>query len=634
MDEIMNPLLASDITLIEKLENIASITNEIVLSVEEISRGRVLLSAAQAMLLEPESKDVMTLGPRSTRSLTEHISKLSIALAPHKCLPTEILENIFCALHSSGSLELPPVLDHHPWVLGRVCSSWRRLSRSIPDFWKTEICLVLGSTNHSSLKQLRRAEILPSVAKIHLSVHEYYSMPLTWRALFPCLSYVHQLDYIPADRRLNHHVMADFPRTALSSLTCLRLNDWHFCSGKEAFNEETVPKSYAGLFGPTSQLEDLTLRSDTPALLFSDIPWSQLRSLCLEVKGSSSLSAWTEIGHQNPFRRMSSLRNLTLDIGDAHDYLSIILSFDFPWQQLTSFKVRQKIPCYDKLLKTLQKCISLIDFELTHHDYLPRLVNRTEFDSGVVLSSLETLKLPRVPFFIIRALVSAGNLLSVTINSVSLPDFYTVIKKCPRLTDLDSSIEGSKQSTDAGSVTSPQLTTLSIGISNESPFPTKLITPLLISLSIYCRSNLFETAAEFLIDSNIQLRKFVCIACSSHGGHCFPPSAQFLREVLLRLDYCSQVIIPWPQLPQDVLDEFASRSLLPCVDKLAIAVSSPDAFLTVIQRRLEREAESGLITLRDIRGYISDRIECLKSNLKELEVKYDVKCVAIWRVAW
>ncbi|KAH0589820.1 hypothetical protein H2248_000015 [Termitomyces sp. 'cryptogamus'] len=128
----------ADNVFIKRLEDESGIDNLLLLSDEEISRGRILLFRARAMRRNPDTKATWALESQSTLSRTTHIAILSIALAPHKRLPPEILQHISRSRFDGEGYDTAQytyVLDTSevPWTLGQVCRRWRQLSRTMPE---------------------------------------------------------------------------------------------------------------------------------------------------------------------------------------------------------------------------------------------------------------------------------------------------------------------------------------------------------------------------------------------------------------------------------------------------------------------------------------------------------------------
>ncbi|KNZ73197.1 hypothetical protein J132_00586 [Termitomyces sp. J132] len=649
--------LGSNIALIEKLEYIAGVTNEDVLSDQEIQRGQILLSRAREMLVRFGSWPTKTPAAsfRSKLPLPEHISRLSVALAPHKRLPSELLEYTFRShFVSEYSLKLPPVISEGPWVLGQVCRRWRHLSRSIPDLWDATISFndierhpdgfnnLPKADMLSRLVQLRCAiELFPEVGYICvLAVHDF-SAPVPPSALIPYLSRIDQFSWnVKAEPIIKS--IEKFPSEAFSRLKTLKIalpqpDDMHNNS------------SYVDLFGKCPQLRNFTLASNTPSFLFNHIPWSQLYSFTLNT-GRNNMdghtgSDWIQLGRRNPFSQMSSLKKLSFKMKD--EFFPLILSFAFPWDQVVSLKMIWYDSPHPHTIIThwqaLRKCISLTKFTLEFRDNPPE---GFIFDQDTItLPSLKSLGLEQcVPSSMIKSF-SLSTLSSLHFDtSISLKDFYFILKRSPLITYLSCALLG-KQPTSGGTIKLLHLSSLIISLDDATSFPALLLAPSLTNLLVFSVD--YETAPEiamlsnFIWNSKMRLERFHysldntdITAYDLHGDArlaIFP-----LRDLLAGLGWCPEVHISFVTFPQDILDDIAEGRLLPAVERLTISASTRQVLLDTIQHRLELELEqkvkSGWVGrgLCEITGYVpSDEYgdEELDVGFEELEDRFGVSCV-------
>ncbi|KAG6860391.1 hypothetical protein C0995_011741 [Termitomyces sp. Mi166 len=317
----------SENALINKLENIAGVTNENALSDTEILQGHVLLAKARDDLYDHSS-------------LADHISRLSIALAPHKSLPPEILERILrFNPHRTAIVHVPVNLTQYPWVLGRVCSSWRRISRSIPDLWYTLINFgtKVDKTDLdydvASLRDLSYAtDILPEVAYLALYINDGTRVPI--RGLS---SYLHRLDKLDWNVRpsSDQATLEAFPPESLSRVKNLRIS---MVLPETEEISDTI--SYPVLFGESSCLQHLSFVSKDPSFLLStDIPWSQLLSLCIDSFFSETMHpSWLLLGRRDPFQQLTCLKELTLDLNTI--IFRVVLHNGFLWHRLEGLFLR------------------------------------------------------------------------------------------------------------------------------------------------------------------------------------------------------------------------------------------------------------------------------------------------------
>ncbi|KAG6887533.1 hypothetical protein C0995_014571 [Termitomyces sp. Mi166 len=255
-----------DNVFIKRLEE-AGITNELLLSDQELSRGRVLLSKVL-----PDSEACWIRESQSTLSLTEYISRLTVAVASHKRLPPEFLEQIFLSLFEGGKNDetrIPPDIHFSyspsdggrseiyevPWTLGQVCRIWRQLSRSMPELWgKTNI--ELGQADYwdpqpkdidIQMKIMTCAEeILPEVSRICLQVSVGERDIIPTRGLTPYLGYLSELHWwTRANTR--RESMEIFLPGFLSKIQCLAV-----CLEEPTPDASCRAPSYADLFDKSS----------------------------------------------------------------------------------------------------------------------------------------------------------------------------------------------------------------------------------------------------------------------------------------------------------------------------------------------------------------------------------------------
>ncbi|KAG6872963.1 hypothetical protein C0995_004717 [Termitomyces sp. Mi166 len=618
----MTEFTQSENALIDKLENIAGITNENVLSDTEISQGHVLLAKARENLYDHSSSP-------SQLSLADHISRLSIALAPHKSLPPEILERIFCfILHNLSSVYVPVNLTQYQWVLGRVCSSWRRISRSIPNLWYTFITLGRKvdkkdpNYDVALLRDLRYAtEILPEVAYLALSVYEGTRVPIGGLA-----PYLHRLDklYWSVSSSPEQAALEAFPLESLSRLKNLEIR-------MDSVDTQVISHtmSYPALFGESARLQYLDFASNNPNFLISsNIPWSQLLYLHISHLYPDEHPSWLLLGRRDPFRQLTCLKELVLDLNTA--ILRVVLHYGFPWHRLEklslhcpwSYEAEDIIP----VIETLRKCSSLTYLYLDSPAKSSNLINYPQ--KLIALPSLEELRLEMyAPLCVIDSIVSCS-FRFLELGETTLEDFYAIIRRCPRLTELYCGLtDDAEVSFRADPIVLPHLTKFSSSPWDASlSFPTLLIAPRLTSLKL-CpeRGSLpIDLIVAFLLQSNMQLYEFVCKFKDDTVRY---PSADSLRKLLTLLNSCSHVYIRPVNFPEAILDEIGSGSLFPRARSLTFDAFSPKLIVATIRRRLEQEREScrvrlSAITVRTLQKL--SNVSHIEADVKDLEEEFGV----------
>ncbi|KAG6889208.1 hypothetical protein C0995_002668 [Termitomyces sp. Mi166 len=552
--------------------------------------------------------------------LSEHISRLSVALAPHKRMPNEILEHIFCSQSEyDGIVELPPVLSSYPWVLGRVCSRWRRLSRSLRQLWNTTICSGSVRSGYHDPQKARKQldcalDVLPECARLYLCIGVMRDRDvLPTSALTVYLSrLVTKLKYSDDIEHPEQESLDILPPGTLSKLEILSV------SLAQPKTDIEISTSYAGLFGSSSRLQHLKLRSDTPNFLLADIPWHQLRSFRLEVvwcdMNAHTRASWTQIAHSaDLFRRMTSLEILVLDMVD--DYCSILLTCEFPWHQLRSliiyWKASNKEQNFPLILKPLAKCTALTYLKLSNFG--------NPFDpvkhDPIALPSLQYLDAEyvdlsgsAVPPSILMSIVSSGALRVLLMGRVTLGEFYTLVAQCPRLEKIKSNItQGENEETVTNAIVLPHLLWLGLALTPKSLFPTRIVTPQLIFLHIEVefakfadRSDLLESVIVYITRSDMQLRELYLV-----GRTIFDDSlTQVMRDFISTLNSCTAVVLVGVIFPQEIRDEIATGVHLPHVKHFAISVSDASEFFEMVINRLKREEASGVVCLELVEGFV------------------------------
>ncbi|KAG6818593.1 hypothetical protein H0H93_003690 [Arthromyces matolae] len=311
---------ALDDVLLYKLESIAGLTNDDILTDLEISRGRLILAQAQEQL----------------HRLSKHIATLEVALAPHKRLPNDIIIRIFeFFLRDEGEKRIPPAL-----ILGRVCKLWRAISHSRPEFWGT----ISVNLEESDVELRRVVDILPNAARLHVRVLPQFDSS----ALIPFLPRIDSLEWMTRHTRLDDHFWLTFPPLPVAPL-----------SKQTSLNVTLLPmKRHLSLdlpripiFGSHPQLKECRFEFGIPFfLLLDDFPWNQIQEMTLrailddrEVENTEAVRRfWTQVALLNPFHERSQLTALSLDL--KAQILPIFLSTNIPWNQITSFRV----VCYDE----------------------------------------------------------------------------------------------------------------------------------------------------------------------------------------------------------------------------------------------------------------------------------------------
>ena len=105
------------------------------------------------------------------------LERYQMALAPYRDLPIEVLSEIFLRSLAEWGVPIPRSNMDAPWNIIRICSLWRQLGLSTPEFWTR---LNLGLMGQGSPGQANH--MMNSVAKAVIDASQNY--PLAVRTDF------------------------------------------------------------------------------------------------------------------------------------------------------------------------------------------------------------------------------------------------------------------------------------------------------------------------------------------------------------------------------------------------------------------------------------------------------------------
>ncbi|KAG6917180.1 hypothetical protein DXG01_003523, partial [Tephrocybe rancida] len=319
---------------------------------------------------------------------------------------------------------------------------------------------------------------------------------------------------------------------------------------------------------------------------------------------------------------MSRLSDITIDVTD--DMLSILLTFQIPWHQLNSFTIRGlkqfQIP---DIICALRACTSLILLDLRMVDEPPPEVSQeTIKDTVTLFTPTDVVLAGYVPHALIASPVVWAALQSLDTENapLELQVFSCIIRQCKKLTSLRCFVVNEGRISGASSIPLPHLTFLRLGVENASAFP-MLEAPSLSTLEVFASegSELLPCITSFITRSRMRVRAF---SCSLDHAVLLETPSESLRALLFALEGSASVEI-WRFIwPQDVLDELASGSLLPCAEVLGVSASSFDVFLAMVKRRLQQTTG-----LYQIGGSMPETIEDfsdMKSRLHQVEEAHNI----------
>ncbi|KAG6828384.1 hypothetical protein H0H92_008184, partial [Tricholoma furcatifolium] len=616
-------------TLLNELENVAETTNELLLNDEDTLHCRALLSQAQEKISQLDPGDSSS---SEFLQLSHRVSILSVALAPHKRFPPEILAVIFRMsrdLESDQFTSIPPNLDEIPWTLGRVCRKWRHLSRTMPEVWGT-IRFIFNSFASpdlfSGLDRLRCVtEIVPDVCRVTVeaSENDFDRFEVPAATLVPFLQCTDELDW---DSTHSHRreSMEILPAGTLSRIQTLRV----------ALNPNIT--SYPNLFSVRPRLTHLTLNSNSPTFLLSNIPWSQLQSFCLEIDNDDHLSTWIELGRLIP--PMSSLHRLGLSL--TAKLFPKILMFNFPWQQLSSLTVTAfgHPQSATQVMQIVEKCLSLVHLEF--HNICESISPDDEINSFADCTAT-FLKVDHIPPSMIMPLTASGQLISLKIESpINLTSFNRIVRRAPSIKNIDCILERNNFTLLGADIFLRRLTSLKLEVPDAASFP-RIVTPGLLSLQIVTEpgSGLFITGAmvDFFKGSNFKLETFDYRLKALVSGSANVPDdgTPFLEHDLFStFDSCSVLCIRHVEFPPHFLHQIATGQRFPQVRDLTLNLSSSSApqFVDMVKHRLETDKALNRASIRSIVGYIRygslsySEFKRMESELRDAGQTYNAVC--------
>ncbi|KAG6909221.1 hypothetical protein DXG01_001528 [Tephrocybe rancida] len=571
----MISLSASDLTLLDKLENVAGITNQDILSDDEILRGRTLLKTYESLHR-----------PEADASL--RILRLHIALAPHKRLPEELMKQIFLvtsdSLNHGSTILTPSAVEKSPWVLGRVCSAWRHLSRSMAELWGTA-SITIDESTPVNLNLNLAIQTLPAVCKVSVEVNNAYQSVKD--VLVPHLSRINKLTWKAID--YPEDVLWDLlPSYALSQMKLLEI---HVPREKRSF--DPIPTG-AGpgciqLFGSSARLESLRLVSDTPNLLF-DLPWRQLTSFTLITASPEvpawALSKWIHLRDTHPFSHDSRLQSLYL--ASSRKLLPVILSFDLPWQQLTTCTIHcQSESDLCAIFAVLPHCVGLLHLGLVMIRF-----RHTMTHANIILPSPESLKISgHVPTCLIEPCCLWGNVrkLYMDLPLLTYTEFCDILAQCRSLKQVTCALPERGSMPTTRDVVLGAVEDLNFFNTYETSIFPRLAVPAVTVLLINGEAELdLCVVSECIRRSKCKLK---CFAYAFIGDYQVPHGG--IRELLSELADSTLVDVSRVVAAEDVLSDIASGKLLPRVHTLRISTPTFEAFASMIEARLKMEMERG-----------------------------------------
>lgn len=214
----------------------------------------------------------------------------SLHIPPVLRLPPELLLEIFFIL-SNEQVSIPPVLTQIPWVLGRVCSLWRSISRNDARLWG---CPQVEWGSELPFCKIERAfSILPPAVRLSVKVMERgaSNSHTDFKLLIPYLHRCRILDFFAGINSFRDFWSASIPQNSFTDLYELSLRIYDV-TREQRIASATKWESMAGLLHTANQLRSVSLSSElswSPILFWMGIRWNQLTHLY--VQGMSDIPA-------------------------------------------------------------------------------------------------------------------------------------------------------------------------------------------------------------------------------------------------------------------------------------------------------------------------------------------------------
>ncbi|KAG6835135.1 hypothetical protein H0H93_004535 [Arthromyces matolae] len=574
---------------------------------------------------------------------------------PFDSIPPEILCRIFELISCDFPCTIPPDVREPPWLLGQVCSNWRKVSRSIQSLWKAEI-IVLGEALYTS----------PSASGSNLPHYQFKKRPFdafeVARGVLPpgsriAIKVAHEpfRNSIPKSGSISSHDALKFLPHVKELSWELPFNPAIFPPGSLAEIEQLsinphpaliTPNDLAALsadhFGPSPRLQNLNILTLTPHFLSSGIPLSRLR--CLKLATMHPCTRWWPTDHSvwrdffmSRANDFSNLHEISV-VADSK-LVEIILQANLPWHQFTLFNLAldgpltSLSPLLDRLrLSTHLTNLGLSNLSTKHEPPYYR------DDNPVTFPFLQTLEAGSdIPFSLVKHWTFSSNLLCLDVE-ISLSDLYSVLRKSPHLMKVTCSVSPSTDlvsSVYSPDIVLPYLTHLTLTLHqvqewSPASFPTLLVAPDLTSLEITVEGSFpLNFTTDLINRSRAQLSS---IEFDFYKATSLDPN-ESIFSLLDSLKNVETVEIGNFDLSHEVLDSFAKGALLPHVRFLTLRVMTLKLFVSTINKRLSYEQTCGSIRLRKIDAFVYDHdrdldLDALTAMTASQEIKerYGVEC--------
>ncbi|KAG6872171.1 hypothetical protein C0995_012408 [Termitomyces sp. Mi166 len=520
-------------------------------------------------------------GPKRINKEYDDFSKADTPPVPIEHVPPEVLGCIFRILcqmarkeetdrnvmEPSSQWNFEPDMTKAPWVLGKVCSTWRHLSRTMPNLWSpTRVWLSDAGSRESehSARTLRLAvATLPDCAQ--LIVHYYVldaavkRYPDKGSIAEALASNLHRIDEVSIHSPITYwnSFLSTLPSLSLSRITSL--SSLLFPTGNIAQDLEAYPPlltSIQHLFGENARLQTLQMDGSVYEFFKTGIPWHRLTTLKLYQSYPVSNDTISAYRNLHFFGSSSRLTDLTLWLDS--NMFQLVLSLDIPWTQLLRLNITMHTQdCLLLALEKLAQCVSLLEISLC----LPS--NAGVKQSVLDLPSIQSFSLQgHLPRFLLRShgiWESISDLyLGLLSNTESVQELHSVISRCQQLQRLR--IGGVMHPTDSiwlpsSRVVLPRLKTLELRRAYSAWIFDSFATPSLVSLRIDANGQ-----PSYTLKCKLDLFFLNYSSVGSKDGE--------LRSLLEALSTASYVELSSVKFHEDILDDITRGTLLPRIQIL------------------------------------------------------------------
>lgn len=275
-----------DHALLRKLEFEAGTINDDILSDQERKRAPTLISDVEAELSFLDQEIACLLVKREV--VRARLSRFSVALAPHKRLPPEILARCFIeTLSGASTVQFPPPFTQpSPWNVSQVSAKWRHVAIEEARLWKdvniSTTKIPDDPSRHSELASCL-SHVLPPNEPLSISLpHDprLSSLEFIDKVVIPNLPRLQRLDISLSVSALSRLLQA--PPDSLCSLQSVHLLFWGIGEETTSFPEQF---GRALILQNTPNLRSLSLSSSGPFTIpwqFLPLPWNQLSTVVLK----------------------------------------------------------------------------------------------------------------------------------------------------------------------------------------------------------------------------------------------------------------------------------------------------------------------------------------------------------------